>query len=273
MAFGTATADGSRNERATAPSTGSATRPGQRGEDTGKTAVILAGGRGTRLRPYTTVLPKPLMPIGDYPILEVIIRQLAASGVKRIILAVNHQAEIIKSYFNSGTKWGIDIEYSLEKTPLGTMGPLKLLDGKLPEHFMVLNGDVLTDLDFADFHDRHARSGSMFTIAAHERVVRSEFGVLEVESDKLVGFQEKPEQRHLVSMGVYMLSRPVLSYIQNGGPFGFDDLMHALIRNGKDVTVQRHGGLWLDIGRPDDYMEAIDIFEEQQSRLLGKAQE
>ena len=149
------------------------------------------------------------------------------------------------------------------------MGPLKLLDGKLPEHFMVLNGDVLTDLDFSAFYDGHVQSGRMFTIAAHERVVRSEFGVLQVDSDRLVGFQEKPEQRHLVSMGVYMLSRPVLSYIQNGAPFGFDDLMHSLIGGKQEVSVHRHQGLWLDIGRPDDYMDAIDIFEEQKGRLLG----
>jgi len=236
-----------------------------------KTAVILAGGKGKRLRPYTTVLPKPLMPVGDYPIVEVIIRQLAAAGIDRIIMAVNHQADIIKSYFNSGGKWGVKIEYSLEKHPLGTMGPLRLLNGRLPTHFMVLNGDVLTDLDFSAFYNHHVQRNNLFTVAAQHREVRSEFGVLETNAeDRLIAFQEKPVQRHLVSMGIYMVARETVDFIQTDRLFGFDDLMHVLLKANREVSIMRHDGLWLDIGRPDDYMRAIDLFEERQEQFLGK---
>lgn len=236
-----------------------------------KTAVVLAGGVGTRLRPYTTVLPKPLMPIGEYPILEVIIRQLVKAGVERIILAVNHQAEIIRSYFNSGDKWNVKIEYSLEKEALGTMGPLKLLEDRLPEKFLVLNGDVLTDLDFKRFYDAHCANDTLFTVASYKRTVRSEFGVLKVnDSNLLVGFEEKPVNEYLVSMGVYMVSKASLDYIEAGTLFGFDDLMHTMIAGGKPVGSYCHDGLWLDIGRPDDYMQAIDLFEEKKMCFLGK---
>ena len=143
-----------------------------------KRAVILAGGKGTRLRPYTVVLPKPLMPIGESPILEVIVKQLAAAGFDHITMAVNHQAEIIKAFFMDGSKWGIRIDYSLEDQPLGTMGPLKLIKD-LPEHFLVMNGDILTDLDFATFHDAHVASGRIFTISSHLREQLVDYGVLE----------------------------------------------------------------------------------------------
>ena len=129
-----------------------------------KRAIILAGGRGTRLKPYTTVLPKPLMPIGDYPILEVIVRQLTQSGFKRITMAVNHQAELIKAYFGNGTKWDIDIDYSIEDIPMGTMGPLKLIRD-LPDNFLVMNGDILTDLDFNKFYEEHILDNSLFSIS------------------------------------------------------------------------------------------------------------
>lgn len=235
-----------------------------------KTAVILAGGKGTRLRPYTAVLPKPLMPIGDYPIVEVIVRQLAAAGFGRILMAVNHQADIIKSYFNSGAKWGVHIDYSLEKTALGTMGPLKLMESGLPEHFLVLNGDILTDLDFAAFHQRHVAANRFFTISSYKREQRCEFGVLKLNgSDRLTGFVEKPVQEYDVSMGVYMLSKEVLEHIPPETPFGFDDLMYALLQKGSPVSVLRHQGIWLDIGRPDDYMQAIDLFEEKKNRFIN----
>ena len=139
-------------------------------------AVILAGGRGTRLRPYTVVLPKPLMPIGEYPILEVVIRQLARAGFDHVTLAVNHQAEIIRAFCGDGSKWDMRIDYSLEREPLGTMGPLRLIDD-LPEHFLVMNGDVLTDLDFQHFHDEHAARDDLFTISSYRRDHLVDYGV------------------------------------------------------------------------------------------------
>ncbi len=227
----------------------------------GKRAVILAGGKGTRLRPYTVVLPKPLMPIGDYPILEVIIRQLATNGFDRITLAVNHQAEIIKAFFGDGSKWGVDIDYSMEDMPLGTMGPLKLIRD-LPDDFLVMNGDILTDLDFAGFHDKHIENSRLFTISSFLRVQNVDYGVLKTDpNDCLVGFHEKPNDTYQVSMGIYMVNRRVLSQIVDGRTYGFDNLMHDLMRSNLPIHVERFSGYWLDIGRPDDYMQAIEEFE------------
>ena len=233
-----------------------------------KRAVILAGGVGSRLRPYTVVLPKPLMPIGEYPILEVVIRQLIHDGFDHITLAVNHQADIIKSYFNSGSKWGITIDYSLEKIPLGTMGPLKLIKD-LPDNFLVMNGDVLTDISFGDLYNEHVQGEQTFTISSSLRMQRSEFGVLKVDNDReLYGFQEKPIIHHEVSMGVYMLCKEALDYIPENKSYGFDDLMLQFINAKKPVVVRQHDGYWLDIGRPDDYMQAIETFEENKALYL-----
>ena len=232
-----------------------------------KRAVILAGGRGTRLRPYTVVLPKPLMPIGEYPILEVIIRQLVHHGFDHITLAVNHQAEIIKAFFGDGTKWGIRIDYSLETQPLSTMGPLTLIDD-LPDNFLVMNGDVLTDLNFSDFYNSHVSGGNIFTISSFVREHVNQYGVLEVGGNQvLTGFHEKPKTRFEVSMGVYMVSKKVMEYIPVGVPYGFDHLMLKLIEIGNPATVRPFESYWLDIGRPDDYMTAIEVFEEKKEQF------
>ena len=231
-------------------------------------AVILAGGKGTRLRPYTVVLPKPLMPIGEYPILEVLIRQLAAHGFDHLTLAVNHQAEIIRAFCGDGQRWGLRIDYSLEAKPLSTIAPLRLIPD-LPEQFLLLNGDVLTDLDFARFFDRHLLGDADFTIAAHRRVHRIDYGVLHVDADSyLSGFEEKPSAAYLVSMGVYALRRQVLELVPPDISYGFDHLMHDLLKERRPVRVQPHDGLWLDIGRPDDYALAIDTFEQHRGKLL-----
>ncbi len=233
-----------------------------------KRAVILAGGRGTRLRPYTVVLPKPLMPVGDYPILEVIIRQLTKAGFRRITLAVNHQANLIKAFFGDGSTWGICIDYSLESVPLSTIAPLTLVSD-LPEHFLLMNGDVLTDLDFRQFWERHVAENKLFTIAAAWRKETTDYGVLHVDASQILrGFQEKPETKHLVSMGVYVVSREVLAHIPKGIAYGFDDLMRDLIARGITVQVSPHAGYWLDIGRPDDYRRAIEDFENGRQQLL-----
>jgi NDP-sugar pyrophosphorylase family protein len=175
-------------------------------------AVILAGGRGTRLQPYTFSLPKPLMPIGDKPILEIIVGQLAAQGIEHITLAVNYQAEILRAYFADGSKWKIRIDYSLETEPLSTMGPLKLISN-LPDNFLVLNGDVLTDLNYAELIRAHTDASALFTISAAARTQKIDFGVLEVDDNqRLCGFREKPSVPYLVSMGVYCLHRSVLDW-------------------------------------------------------------
>lgn len=232
-------------------------------------AVILAGGKGTRLRPYTVVLPKPLMPIGEYPILEVIIRQLVQSGFDHITLAVNHQAEIIKAFFQNGERWGIRIDYSLEDQPLGTMGPLRHIQD-LPEHFLVMNGDVLTDLNYTEFHDNHVDGDRIFTISSMRREHNIDYGVLDIDADGLLsGFREKPSVAYEVSMGVYMVSARALRRIPFDRPYGFDNLMLDLLEARSPATVRPFSGYWLDIGRPDDYAQAIDQFESIKTTFLG----
>lgn len=233
-------------------------------------AVILAGGQGTRLRPYTLVLPKPLMPVGEHPVLEIIIRQLARKRFDHITIAVNHQANLIKAFFGDGANWGLRIDYSMESEQLSTVAPLTLIPD-LPEHFLLMNGDVLTDLDFGMFWERHVSGNCLFTIAAACRKETTEYGVLHVDADhKLIDFEEKPERNYLVSMGVYMASRRVLAGVAKGRRYGFDHLMRDLLARGEAVEVMPHMGYWLDIGRPDDYHRAIDDFENgRQALLLG----
>jgi NDP-sugar pyrophosphorylase family protein len=232
-------------------------------------AVVLAGGMGTRLRPYTVVFPKPLMPLGDYPILEVIVRQLAASGFDHITLAVNHQANLIKAFFGEGDSWKVAIDYSVESKPLSTIAPLCLIPD-LPETFLLMNGDVLTDLSLRTLFQDHARSGAAFTIAAAERTQRIDYGVLTADANRrLIGFDEKPSTRYLVSMGVYVVERSVLRAVPPNAPFGFDDLMHALIASGEHVQVRPHAGYWLDLGRPDDYAQAIEEFDRRKAEFLS----
>lgn len=232
-----------------------------------KHAVILAGGKGSRLRPYTVVLPKPLMPIGEYPILEVIIRQLVKQGFTHITLAVNHQAELIAAFFGDGSKWGISINYSLEDQPLGTMGPLKLIKD-LPENFLVMNGDILTDLVYKDFFDTHVKNEALFSISSHLREEMIDYGVLQTKDNLLTGFKEKPRNSYEVSMGIYMLNKKVLDYIPENIAFGFDQLMLSLLEKQKNVFVNTYTGLWLDIGRPDDYIEAIECFDQLKDKIL-----
>jgi NDP-mannose synthase len=233
-----------------------------------KRAVILAGGKGTRLRPYTLVFPKPLMPVGEYPILEVVIRQLVQHGFAHITIAVNHQAELIKAFFGDGSKWHVLIDYSLEDQPLGTMGPLRLIED-LPAHFLLMNGDILTDLDYSTFYDRHSDENRLFTISSHQRTHIVDYGVLETSDDgQLQGFHEKPTNKFEVSMGIYMLSRDVLSYLPEGAPYGFDELMRELLRAKKSVKVEAFDGYWLDIGRADDYIRAIEEFDRLKDRFI-----
>lgn len=222
-------------------------------------AIILAGGQGTRLRPYTTVFPKPLMPIGEQPILEVIVRQLARNGFDHLTLAVSHQADLFRAYFGEGRKWGVAIDYSVESQPLGTMGPLRLISD-LPENFLVMNGDILTDLNYAKFFQSHVEGERLLTIGAASREQVIDYGVLQVSADShlLRGFEEKPKIPYIVSMGIYCLTRGLLDFIPKCVPFGFDELVLSLLSANKPMTIERHDGYWLDIGRPDDYQKALE---------------
>jgi len=220
-------------------------------------AVILAGGKGTRLRPYTTAFPKPLMPIGDKPILEIVIQQLKSYGFDKIIMAVGHLAELIIAFLNDGSKYDIKIEYSREDKPLGTVGGLGLIKNELNEPFLVMNGDVLTTLNYSDLLNYNKMNGAIATIALKKRAIKIDFGVPEVGKDNnIVGYTEKPEIEYLVSMGVYAFDTRVLEYIKPNEYLDFPDLIKKMISNGETIKGYIYDGYWLDIGRTDDYEKA-----------------
>ena len=232
-------------------------------------AVILAGGKGLRLRPFTTLIPKPLVPIGEqYSVLEVVMRQLAAQGFTRATLTIGHLGQLVQAYAGDGSQWGIEISYLAEQSPLGTMGPvLRALEG-LPEHFVVMNADVLTNLDFADLLSAHVNSGAALTVTTHLREQRVEFGVLDVRDNHVRGFTEKPTLTYLVNMGIYAVSRQALERYTPGLPYGFDELICDLIEQGDHPATYEFDGYWLDIGRPDDYDQANREFEVLKMELI-----
>ena len=225
------------------------------------TAVVLAGGKGTRLRPQTDEIPKALMPVGGRPIVEILLLQMQRTGLKKIHMAVSHLAEKIESTLGDGSKFGLQISYSHEKKPLSTVGPLKLIK-KLPEHFIVANADVITDLNFEKLFKNHLDSKSDLTIASYERQSQADYGILSVdESGHVVGFNEKPVFNFVVSMGIYVFSRKILNYVPANTAFGFDSLMYELIDKGAAINSYTFDGYWLDIGRHDDYARANDDVE------------
>ena len=238
----------------------------------GARAVVLAGGKGTRLRPYTTVLPKPLMPVGDRPILDVVVRQLKGAGFERITIATGYLAELIEVFFRNGESYGIPIDYFREQEPLGTVGALAMIDGLGDDDFLVMNGDVLTDMDYAALLEAHRASGAAATIATKSRHVQIELGVLVFgdtdDRERLTGYMEKPRVRYEASMGVYCFSPRALEHIEPGQPLDFPTLVTKLVDAGETVRAWRSDDYWLDIGRHDDYEAAQDQFEEIRSRLI-----
>lgn len=233
-------------------------------------AIILAGGKGTRLQPYTTVLPKPLMPIGDYPILEIVIRQLQRAGFKKIILTVGYHYELFQAFFQDGKKWGIHLEYSLEERPLGTVGPLTLLRN-LEDNFLVMNGDTLTDLDYKALYRLHVRGDNVMTLATKSRSVNIDYGV--IKDDKrgnLHAYEEKPQLDYTVAMGVTIMSKKVLDLIPKGKRYDLPDLVNEMIQRGIPIHCYHFNGFWLDIGRPDDYQLAVEHFRENRKKFLGE---
>jgi NDP-sugar pyrophosphorylase family protein len=236
-------------------------------------AIILAGGKGVRLRPYTTRLPKPLVPIGeDHSIMEIALCQLARCGFDRVTLAIGHFGELIRSYIGDGSRWGVEIDYTVpEEVPLGTMGPvLRVLD-RLPEQFLVMNGDVLTDLDYSDLMRQHQESEALLTVATYQRQARIDYGVLTTRDGHVVEFTEKPTIDYRVSMGVYACSRRTLANYTPGLPFGFDELVLDLLARGTPPRDYVFEGYWFDIGRPDDYDRANAEFGLIRGALLGEA--
>jgi len=229
-------------------------------------AVILAGGEGRRLLPYTKILPKPLWPVGNVPIVEILLRQLAHAGIKEVIMAVGYQADLVKMIIGSGQPFGLKIRYSHEEKPLGTAAPLKKIRN-LDPNFLVLNGDLLTDLPFKDFIKAHLKNNSPATVAVFKRSVKVDFGVIEERSGRITGYREKPVLPYSVSMGIYAFRREILKYIP-AGRFDFPDLVLKLIKAGQNPHIYRFNGRWLDIGRPDDWEKADKLFERKPQLFL-----
>ena len=232
-------------------------------------AIILAGGKGTRLAPYTKILPKPLMPIADMPILEVLLRQLKNAGVKDIVITVGHLAALLRTYFMDGREFGLNISYSHEDRPLGTAGPLSLVPG-LDDTFFVMNGDVLTTLRFQELLQFHKSQNAIATIAAHQRTVKIDLGVLQhADGDyRVTNYIEKPSYDYLVSMGIYVFEPEVLDFIPRNEYLDFPSLVLKLIAAGKKVCYLPHDGYWKDIGRADDYEQASQEFEALRNEFL-----
>lgn len=231
-------------------------------------AIILAGGLGTRLVPYTLTFPKPMMPVGDYPILEIVVRQLKAAGFNHLTLAVGHLAELLEAYFGDGRKWGIRIDYSYEREPLGTVGPLALIDD-LDDDFLVMNGDVLTTLDYGKLFQYHVEGDAELTIASYRANTKVDFGVIEYDGQhRVVGYREKPVIPYDVSMGVYVFRRSIFDMFEPGESIDLPTLVHLMIGDNRKVKVRPSECRWLDIGRPDDYQIATDDFEKYRSEFL-----
>jgi len=231
-------------------------------------AVILAGGKGTRLAPYTTILPKPLMPIDDMPILEIVLRQLARYGFDDVSLAVGYLAELLMAYCGDGSKFGLKMDYSREQHPLGTAGPISLVPN-LDETFLVMNGDLLTTLDYGAMYRYHQARGSIATLAAYQREVKIDLGVVEIDADNWVqDYVEKPTYHYSVSTGVYIFEPEILDFIPDNQKLDLPDLVLRLINQGQRVNVYRFDGHWLDIGRHDDYEMAVNIFAAHRDSFL-----
>lgn len=232
-------------------------------------AVIQAGGKGTRLRPYTWVLPKPLMPVGDLPVIEMLLKWLCRNGIKNVYVTIGYLGHLIRSLCGDGSQWGMEISYSEEPEPLGTIGPLLLLRESLNETFLVLNGDLLTDLDLRQFIAFHTKQRSLITIAATEKSIKVDLGVLEGDNGRVKTFREKPEMKFRVSMGVYCMEPAIMDFIPRGVPFGFDDLMYAMLERNLPVHVYPHDGFWMDIGRQEDFQLAQETFRKDEISILG----
>ncbi|MBI5248109.1 MAG: NTP transferase domain-containing protein [Desulfomonile tiedjei] len=230
-------------------------------------AIILAGGKGTRLMPYTAVIPKPLMPVGEMPIVEILIKQLQRTGVDRITFALGHLAHLVQAVVGDGEKFGVRIDYSIEDKRLGTSGPLTLIHD-LDETFMVLNGDVLTDLNFEDITSFHKSHQSTITIACHKRTVNIDYGVIHRNGFEVTRYEEKPKIELYVSMGVYVFDPAVLKYLPQGSYLDFPDLVDRLIDRKDKVLIYPHDGIWFDLGRLEDFNMVHEIWDDLKDKII-----
>jgi NDP-sugar pyrophosphorylase family protein len=230
--------------------------------------VILAGGKGTRLKPFTMTIPKPLLPLGDMPILEIVIEQLAAAGISRLVLTLGHMSPLILSSVGDGARWGIKIESVLENEPLGTAGSLRTIKD-LEDNFLVMNADLLTTIEYKDLFNYHCSQNSMGTIALSRREILIDYGVIRTATDgSLSEYIEKPVLSHTVSMGINVLSKNSLKFIPPAGKFDMPELMMAMFRSGHKIYCYETQCYWKDIGRFDDYTQASEDFVENRARFL-----
>lgn len=233
-------------------------------------AVIQAGGTGTRLRPYTRVLPKPLMPVGGVPVIEVLLKWLRRNGIQQTLITIGHLGHLIRALCGDGSQWDMEIGYSEEPEPLGTVGPLHLIRDRLEDTFLMLNGDLITNLELGAFIDFHKKHGGLVTVGATKKTIEIDLGVIEKNSaSRIIGFHEKPTMKFDVSMGIYCMEPDILDIIPKGMPFGFDDLMRQMLRQGLPVHLFEHEGIWMDIGRENDFEKAQEVVENHPTAILG----
>ena len=223
-------------------------------------AVILAGGLGTRLRPFTHVIPKPLLPVGESSVLEITIKKLRECGFDDLIIATNYKSHLFESYFEDGSQFNVKIKYSKEKKPLGTAGPLRLLKDELKEPFLVIYGDILTSLDFRKLRDFHINNKSDFTLVTKEDFLPISYGVIESEGDLIKNIEEKPDVKTQINTGIYFLNPEVIDYIPDGF-FHMTTLAKELIKKGKKVMRYELKDYWIDIGEKEYYEKAQKDFE------------
>jgi NDP-mannose synthase len=232
-------------------------------------AVLLAGGFGTRLAPYTTILPKPLMPVGEMPILEIIIRQLRKAGFEQIEIASGYLSGLIEAYFSDGARWGVQIRYHREHERLGTAGPIAFLERVLEATFLFMNGDVLTDLDFGELYRAHQRSGALLSTATCKRSFTLSLGsIVQDECGNVVDYVEKPTYTFECSAGIYAASRDIVAFIERSRPFDMPELVRRLIDADASVRLHPITGFWLDIGTPDDYRQAVEKYADSFAAML-----
>lgn len=222
-------------------------------------AIIMAGGKGTRLRPYTNILPKPLLSIGNKSILDINIKQLALSGVDNIIIAVGYLGEIIEAVVGNGNKYGIKINYSYEDQPLGTVGGLGLMKNLLEDQFIVMNGDILHNLDFDHLFNEHIHSKKNVTVTTYSQQHTVRLGVLEIQDKNIIKYIEKPTNKYVVSVGIYVLNKYVIdAFVKEKEYLDFPTLINILIKKQKKINSYMHDGLWIDIGTTEEYLNLIE---------------
>jgi NDP-mannose synthase len=240
------------------------------GRTTVRQAVIMAGGKGTRLHPYSALLPKPLMPLGDMPILELLLRRMKLAGITEVILAVNHLQHLIEAYFGDGSRLGLKIKYKSEDQPLGTAGALGNMIDDLDDTFFLTNGDLLTTLDLKRMIAAHQEWHADASIGVYPRELKIEFGLIEFSSEnRLSAYREKPSSKYFVSMGVYLLNREaVRPHVDAACRLDMPELLLKMKASGSDVRCHHDDCVWLDIGRPDDFALAQKLFQDDRDKFL-----